>query len=141
MIGNLLVGTWRLLSFEVRSDENDVSYPLGRDAIGYLSYTANGYMSMTMMKPKRPQFLSEDPSKGSLEEKGAAFDTYMTYCGTYILQENRVIHHLELCLFPNWIESDFERIIDVTEDRLSLRTLPQLVFGRWQTGHLIWVRA
>src|SRR2546430_1646074 len=116
MTANLLIGRWRLISFEVRTEDDHVSYPLGRDAIGYLTYTANGYVFLAMMKPNCPRFSSEDPSKASPQEKVAAFDTYMTYCGTYVLQGDRVIHHLELSPFPNWIGSDFERIVNLTED-------------------------
>ena len=141
MMVNLLVGTWRLASFEVRTEDGSINYPLGCDAIGYLTYTANGHVFVAMMNPNCPRFSSEDPSKGRPEEKIAVFDSYMTYCGTYILQENRIIHHLELSLVPNWIGSDLVRIIDLVEDRLSVVTLPQLVFGRWQTGYLIWTRA
>jgi hypothetical protein len=37
MVSNPLIGTWRLLSWENRSvDDGQVSYPLGKDATGYI---------------------------------------------------------------------------------------------------------
>jgi hypothetical protein len=39
MESNPLIGTWRLVSWENRSVEDDeVSYPLGKDAEGYIMY-------------------------------------------------------------------------------------------------------
>ena len=32
-------GTWRLVSFEARTSSGEVSYPLGKDAAGYLIYS------------------------------------------------------------------------------------------------------
>ncbi len=42
MAENSLVGTWRLVSVEFREEDGTVSYPYGRDALGYLTYTADG---------------------------------------------------------------------------------------------------
>ena len=39
MASNPLIGTWRLLSWENRSVQDaQVSYPLGKDATGYIMY-------------------------------------------------------------------------------------------------------
>ncbi|GCE51444.1 lipocalin-like protein [Thermosporothrix hazakensis] len=141
MTAETLVGTWRLLSFEIRSANGQMVYPLGQDAVGYLVYTADGYMFLAMMRADRPHFASDDPGKATPAEKLAASDSYMTYCGTYHYQDNTVIHHVELSLFPNWKGTHFERIVEFDDNRLILKTAPQLVFGAWQTGYLIWTRA
>jgi hypothetical protein len=39
------VGTWRLVSLEARSDDGRVDYPLGRDALGVITYDAQGHMA------------------------------------------------------------------------------------------------
>jgi hypothetical protein len=42
---NPLIGTWRLVSWENRSvEDGEVSYPLGKDASGYIMYNQDGYM-------------------------------------------------------------------------------------------------
>ena len=35
-----LVGAWRLVSWENRAADGQVTYPMGSDALGYLLYTA-----------------------------------------------------------------------------------------------------
>jgi hypothetical protein len=44
MTQDTLIGTWRLVSWEFRDAEGHVSYPMDRDASGYLTYTPDGYM-------------------------------------------------------------------------------------------------
>ena len=54
MESNPLVGTWRLVSWENRSVEDDeVSYPLGKDATGYIMYNQDGYMFVAIMGHNR----------------------------------------------------------------------------------------
>jgi Lipocalin-like domain len=50
MESNPLIGTWRLVSWENRSVEDDeVSYPLDKDAEGYIMYNPDGYMFVAIM--------------------------------------------------------------------------------------------
>ena len=77
---------------------------------------------------------------GTTKEKIAAADTYISYCGTYEIRQDTVIHHIELSFFPNWIGMDQKRMLSIDGDRLSLCTPPLLVDGVEQTQHLIWER-
>ena len=110
------IGAWRLVSFEFSKD-GQVSYPFGKDAVGYLMYSQDGYVAITVMSANRPNFASGDITGGSLEEKIAALDTYFSYCGRYEVRGDRVIHHLEVSLFPNWIGMDHERIFEFEDNR------------------------
>ena len=58
MSKQLLVGSWKLISLESRDANGSISYPWGKDALGYLMYNADGYMSVTVMSSKRPNFSS-----------------------------------------------------------------------------------
>ena len=140
MACNPFVGVWRLVSFELRSVDGRVTYPFGRDAVGYIMYSEEGYMSAALMSTNRSKFASEDILGGSTEEKVAAADTYVSYCGKYEIQGDKVIHRIEVSFFPNWIGVNQERIFEFDGDRLSLNTLPLLVRGKQQTAHLIWKR-
>ncbi|MEA5621831.1 lipocalin-like domain-containing protein [Nostoc sp. UHCC 0251] len=139
-VKNQLVGTWRLLSYEIQDTEGQVSYPYGQDAIGYLVYTHDGFMSATLTNKQRPRFISEDPIGGSLEEKAQATQTYLAYCGRYEIQDNQVVHHIEASLFPNWIGVDQQRFFEFEKDRLLLKTPPLLVGGKRRVAYLIWER-
>ena len=45
---NPLIGAWRLVTYEAHSGD-EISYPLGEDASGYIMYTPDGYMSVLIM--------------------------------------------------------------------------------------------
>jgi hypothetical protein len=135
-----LVGTWKLVSLESRSADGKVSYPLGKDLLGYIMYNENGYMFVAIMSTNRLKFASGDILGGTIDEKVAAADTYVSYCGKYDVQGNTVTHHIELSFFPNWVGVDQKRIMALDGDRLSLSTPPILVEGIEQTQHLIWER-
>jgi hypothetical protein len=140
MTSNPLIGTWRLVSWENRSVDGQISYPLGQDAGGYIMYNPDGYMFVAIMRPNRPKFVAGDLLSGSPEEKAQAAKTYVSYCGRYEFRGDTVIHHVELSLFPNWVGVDQERLVEVTGDRLTLSTRPILLGGIQQTAHLIWER-
>ncbi|HEY9674520.1 MAG TPA: lipocalin-like domain-containing protein [Waterburya sp.] len=134
------VGSWRLISWENRDDSGNVSYPFGQDAIGYLIYTDDGYMSGTLMKANRPHFAGQDILGGSIEEQARAAQSYIHYCGKYEIQTNKVIHHIEASLFPNWVGINQERFFEFQGNQLSLSTPPLLMNGKQQRGYLIWER-
>ncbi|NES72196.1 MAG: lipocalin-like domain-containing protein, partial [Okeania sp. SIO2D1] len=72
MVQNRFVGTWRLVSFELKDVNGQVTYPYGKDTIGYLMYTEDGYMSAVIMTARRPKFSSADFLGGSTQEKAHA---------------------------------------------------------------------
>jgi hypothetical protein len=102
MSSNPLVGTWRLISWENRTLDGEVSHPLGEEASGYIAYNEDGYVFVPIMRPGRTRFVTGDLLSGSPEEKAAAADSYVSYCGRYEFHGETVIHHVELSLFPNW---------------------------------------
>ena len=134
------IGTWKLISLELRSSNGEVTYPFGRKAIGYIMYTDEGYMSVGFMKADRPKFVSEDIMKGTAEEKISALETFQSYCGRYEVSDNTVVHHIEVSSFPNWSGVDQERFFEFEDNRLKLSTPPLPIGGINQTAHLIWER-
>jgi hypothetical protein len=141
MTPNPLIGTWRLISWENRSlDDQKISYPLGKDAVGYIMYNPDGYMSVAITRPNRAKFAAGDLLGGSAEEKVQAADTYVSYCGRYEFRGDTVIHHVDFSLFPNWVGVEQERLVELTGNRLTLSTRPILLGGKQQTAHLIWER-
>ena len=137
---NPLIGTWRLISWENRDAAGHISYPLGKDAVGYIMYSQDGYMFVAIMRPDRAQFAVGDLFGGSIEEKAYAAGTYVSYCGRYEFRGDTVIHHVDLSLFPNWVGVDQERLVEVRGNRMTLSTRPILLGGMQQSAHLIWER-
>jgi len=82
MASNPLIGTWRLLSWEIRSvEDGQVTYPLGKDATGYIMYNEDGYMFVAIMAPHRLRFAADDLLSATKVEEAQAEETYVSYCG------------------------------------------------------------
>ena len=135
-----LVGAWRLVHWEQRGEDGTVTYPFGSDAQGYLLYTQQGVMSATLSAVDRPPFASDDLLAAGDVEWARASRTYLAYCGRYEVRGETVVHHVELCSYPNWVGTDLERRLEIAGSRLTLSTPPRVLGGVWQTAHLIWER-
>ena len=97
-------------------------------------------MSVAIMTSNRPHFSLDDILGGSIEEKAFATETYLTYCGTYKIVEDKIIHQIEVSLFPNWTGIDQVRYFELKGNRLTLSTPLLLLRGKKQTAHLVWER-
>ncbi len=140
MTRNPLLGTWKLVELASRGADGDVDYLLGPDAVGYITYTADGRMSVSIMSADRARFASEDIAGGTAAEKATIAETYLSYCGPYEIRGNPVFHHVEVSAFPNWIGADQQRTFEIDGDRLLLTTPPLLRNGVRRTSHLSWER-
>ena len=82
MTSNPLIGTWRLLSWENRRvEDGQVSYPLGKDATGYIMYNDDGYMFVAIMAPHRLRFTSDDLLSATKEEEALPLQDTSPYEG------------------------------------------------------------
>ncbi|MGA7991235.1 MAG: lipocalin-like domain-containing protein [Thermoanaerobaculia bacterium] len=128
-----LVGAWKLLILEFRSD-GQVVYPAGRDATGMCLYDETGHVSLQMMRVDRPRFAAADILGGTDEEIVAAAKGYVAYGGTYVEDavHGVVVHHVTHSLFPNWVGTDRVLFFKRTGSRLIV-SAPTVVVG----GHLM----
>ncbi len=120
------VGTWKLVSWEVAQPDGTIQHPYGKDVVGYLIYTADGYMSAEIMDPDRqqsdPNFLLEIAAAQTLpdSERVRAYNTYLSYCGTYRVESNTVTHHVKAALIPSWTSSEQPRTFKFDHGRLII---------------------
>ncbi len=140
MAANPLVGTWRLVSCHYETRDGRIGYPFGQDAAGYIVYSGEGRVLVAISAGNRSRQASEDFQGGTVEEKATAYDGYVSYAGTYDFLGDRVVHHVELCQFPNWVGTDLVRFVDLVDDRVTLRTVPFVLRGVEQTSLLAWER-
>ncbi|MBN1248879.1 MAG: lipocalin-like domain-containing protein [Anaerolineae bacterium] len=141
MIDQRFIGSWRLLSCELRSADGDVTYPMGEAPIGTIMYNADGQMSVAFMRANRAPFAANDILGGSQAEKAAAAESYISYAGRFDVGAGEVRHHIEVSLFPNWVGQTQVRRYRFEGDRLYLSTPPLLLQGKEQEAYLIWERA
>jgi hypothetical protein len=140
MSANPLVGTWRLVSFQARDGDGRVTHPFGPDAVGFLTYTADGRMAVQFGRADRPSLAVGDWSAAPAAEVTAAAREFFAYCGTYEVHEDSVVHRVELSLMPNWVGAEQARLVALDGDTVTLTTPPTLLFGRLQIGTLLWQR-
>jgi hypothetical protein len=137
---NPLVGSWRLISFELRTEAGAVVRPWGEGVSGQVTYTADGYMSGSFMRNARSNFASADVQGGTSAEFEAAMKSYVGYAGPYSINGNHVVHHANVSVFPNWAGTDIDREFGVVGDRLTLSTPPSTFGGQRARGVLVWER-
>ena len=117
-----LLGAWRLISWEEHGAGGKVTYPVGADAVGQISYDAAGRMSAQLVRPNQDRFASEDWRAATTAEKAAAWANYFGYFGTYTVDEKAgaITHHIEGSWFPNLVGTDQIRHYRLEGDRVVL---------------------
>jgi len=136
-------GTWSLVSWKIELADGDIiEPPLGPDPLGWIMYHPAGHMSVTIMRPDRPRFASDNLLEAAPEEIEAAFAGYLSYCGSYEVneQERFVVHRLQLSWFPNFVGTEQKRFFEFAGDRLSLTSPPLTLVGEAQIHRLVWQR-
>jgi Lipocalin-like domain len=121
MLGDEIVGTWRLVSYTAQDDRGGpVRYPLGPDAVGLIMYTHDGYMSAQLMRRDRPDY--DLPGTPTTEQAATAAAGYLAYGGPYQVDESTgVVHHeVAVSLLPNWLNTAQLRDGALAGDRLTL---------------------
>jgi len=135
-----IVGGWRLVSFENHDGDGRVRLPYGPAPVGYILYTGDGRMSATVMHGDRTP-LADEPRRGEgTTEKARAFEEYLSYAGRYTFLGDRVIHHVEISLWPGWVGTDLERLAEFRNEHLILRTTPSGDDARTRTTIITWAR-
>jgi len=118
-------GTWKLESVVQISATGERTQPLGEHPLGYITYLPEGFMHAILMKSERglmgvsPEELQNAARSKKILFSGKylmaglrylkAMTTFLSYCGTYEIRGNRVIHHVKAAMVPDWIGSDLTR--------------------------------
>lgn len=140
MTRNPLIGTWRLLSWQNEASDGSVTYPMGADAIGLISYTGDGYVLVHIARADRTNHALDDLAGGSEQEFAAAMKSMIAYAGPYDFRGDHVVHDVILSSFPNWVGTDQKRHVRFEGDRMRLSTDPLPFEGREITASLLWER-
>ncbi|RAM49106.1 MAG: hypothetical protein C6Y22_24205 [Hapalosiphonaceae cyanobacterium JJU2] len=143
MTSSNFIGVWKLSSWKTESSDGNMIYPYGKNPIGYLTYTQDGYVSVNIMKNNclpleisseelvkirkillNPWLLFRNGRKSikAITRYFQASINYISYSGKYEIRGDKVIHHVEVSLIPDWIGTDLERTFEITSHKLLLTT-------------------
>lgn len=141
MTGNdKFIGTWQLLSMVNESDSVENHLPFGKNVSGLLIYTEDGYMSAQLGQSGRNKFISSDFRYGTKDEIFSAFNGYISYFGTYEIDEAKslVVHDVQMSMYPNWEGTRQKRYFSFKNDLLILKATPVLFNEQLYTPTLTW---
>lgn len=137
-----LIGTWRLRSFKNVASDGSAVDAFGPEPVGYIFYNHDGYMSVEIMAAHRTPYHDADLFGGTPDERSDAISTYLSYSGPFevLSEQDTVIHHIEVCSFPNWIGNAQVRLAHLEGDVLTLSTRPMMLQGRERRAEVVWDR-
>jgi lipocalin-like protein len=99
-------------------------------------------MSVEIMAAHRASYHAEDAFGGTPAERSEAISTYLSYSGPFevLPDQDTVIHHIEVCPYPNWIGNAQVGLANLDGDLLTLSTKPMTFQGVERSAHLVWER-
>jgi hypothetical protein len=89
-----LVGCWRLVEYRVNAkDGGEADHPLGRNPLGTILYTPDGYMSAQLARP------------GPYEDEQEPDAYAIAYSGPFDVDEQTgtVAHRVQVSVIPSWL--------------------------------------
>lgn len=113
-----LHGSWRVLRWEQRYDDGRVVAPMGPNPVGGLTYVGDRMVALISRGDRAP-FTTGAQWDADDTEKARAYGDTLAYGGTFDVDGNSVIHHVEVSLFPNWVGAAQRRTLTLDGDRLS----------------------
>ena len=113
------IGTWKLVDYSFLHEDGTVEKPWGDHVVGYLLYSAEGYMSGNLSPAGRRHNIEMTESQKSRRKRD-----YIAYAGPYTVEGDTVTHYVEVSLFPNWLGTAQLRYHKREGNTLTLRTPP-----------------
>jgi len=148
-----LVGTWKLIEATEVDTEQKISYPYGKNPVGYIIFTQEGYISLSVMIGNRLKLglsLEEIQSRGkvatlklitnifkyikAIVRYFQAGNKYAAYISKYEIRDNKVIESIEVSIIPDLIGLVLERTFEISEDKLVITTsyTKKTISATWQ---------
>ena len=134
---NPILGTWKLKSFvrELTGTGEKINQ-LGEHPDGYISYSADGRMYTIATSNSRVKPRNVNPDD---EERVKLHQTMFAYAGTYTLEGDKVIHHLDISWNETWTGTDQVRYYKLDGNILIIATASiKDSFGREGRSTLVW---
>ena len=134
-----LYGTWKVLSFTQHFVETgETKDVFGKTPTGFLSYSRDGRMNAILVSDTRPR--PAEMAQATTEEKAQLLTSMYAYTGTFTVDGNTVIHHIDVSWNENWTGTEQVRNVRLEADKLYISTNPQSngFDGKIIVGELVW---
>jgi hypothetical protein len=135
---NPVLGTWKLKSFVREVSATGERYnQMGEHPTGYLSYSSDGRMYAIITGDHRIKPHDVAPTD---EDRAKLHRTLTAYAGTYTLDVEKVIHHVDVSWNEAWTGTDQVRFYKLGGNTLTITSAPNKspVDGREGRAILVW---
>jgi Lipocalin-like domain len=133
-----VLGTWKLVSYvRVVLGSNERFNQFGENPAGYLGYSADGRMYAIFVRQDR---ITPGDVVPTDEEGVKLLGTMVAYAGTFTLDAEKVVHHIDVSWNQAWTGTDQVRYYQLNGDMLTITTAPYRSYqdGRQGRSVLIW---
>jgi hypothetical protein len=117
-----LLGTWKMVSWQrevlATGGRTDA---LGPEPVGYFHYGADGRCSVIVVRRDRPTPTTLPPTE---DERVRLYDSMLAYAGTYTVDDEKVVHHVDASWNQIWTGTDQVRFYQLEGDKLTFRSAP-----------------
>jgi hypothetical protein len=135
---NPVLGTWKLKSFvrEVAATGEKINQ-MGEHPNGFLSYSADGRMYAILTADNRNKPSDANPTP---EERAKLHQTLTAYAGTYTVQGDKVVHHVDISWNEAWTGTDQVRFFKIDGNILTITAAPNKspMDGREGRAVIVW---
>ena len=110
---NVLVGSWRLASFEREyQTTGEREYPMGNTPTGYIIFLAEERMAVVITGEGRKAPTTD-------QDRAGLFNSLVAYTGSYRVDGDKWITTVDVSANPVWVGTEQTRSFRVTGDRLQ----------------------
>jgi hypothetical protein len=113
---DVLVGSWRLVSFEREyQTTGEREYPMGKTPAGYIIFLTEGRMAVVITGDGRKAPATD-------QDRADLFNSLVAYTGLYSVDGDKWITMVDVSANPAWVGTEQTRTFRVTADRLQEMT-------------------
>ena len=132
-----LVGTWKLVSWQVITENAPPQNVFGEHPRGYLVLTPEGRSIVLTTAEKRKAGMGD-------KERAALHKSMLAYTGTYRVEDNDFITTVELSWNEEWNGTEQRRHFKIEGNKLFIETppAPSITFpGKTDFRRIVWERS
>jgi len=119
---SLLTGTWKLVSFENRVDNEPPIFQLGARPTGYINFTREGRVMMILTGEGRKAGTGD-------AERAALHKTMFAYTGKYRVEGKNLITAVDVSWNEAWNGTEIRRDFRIEGDKLFVESAPAPSFN------------